>query len=631
MRIASFDIFDTTLIRRCGTPSAIFEQLAKLLYPNDTAMRDAFLLWRCQAEAIAKTKYPEKEITLTDIYSTLDTDSFKSKAIEELMDAEKDVEAYNLVANPSIRALIEKKRNEGWQIVFLSDMYLNSSFLREVLVREGCAELNDPIYVSCEANSRKDTGQLYKNVREKLKPTEWEHYGDNQKSDVKQARKQGVKAYAVDTNYTPAEQYMLEAGSAFSLRSGWQLLPSISRTARILSGNSPFAAMAADFVAPAYIPYVKEVLHTAKEMGLKRLYFLSRDSYILLRIAEVFEQDSTDLKLHYLFVSRRSLLLPYLADGDEKDYLAISDHHTIVRQGNVDSRLAALGTDRKEMQECFGIEFSYKRINNKEEEKDFLQKIFHSAYTPILQQRAHEQYTLFLEYLKQENVLDNESCGMVDVGWLGTTRLMINHILRKTGCPDVHFFYFGIRGDVLPPSAGHYSTYYRCGELSTEATGLIENYYSASPYPSTIGYKRDASHQIIPLFSDGKKYEENDIIKANVQAAVYIAQATKDIGFLNDDLLFIWSKVSLYILTKTNVKVDLTPLTVCSSFDTEPFVKRLGLTELFQLVFMGKHTTAFDKASLKLSLPKTLFKAAWSLHKKTGMIRVKLYNKIIKN
>ena len=630
MRIASFDIFDTTLIRRCGTPSAIFEQLAELLYPNDTAMSDAFLLWRCQAEAIAKTKYPGKEITLTDIYSTLDTDSFKSKTIKELMDVEKGVESRNLVANPSIRAIIEKKRNEGWQIVFISDMYLNSSFLREVLVREDCAEPNDPIYVSCEANSRKDTGQLYKKVREELKPTEWEHYGDNRISDVKQAKNQGIKAFAVDTNYTPAEKYIHDAGSAFSRRSGWQLLPSISRTARILSGNSSFDTMAADFVAPAYIPYVIDVLNSARQMGLKRLYFLSRDSYILMRIAEVFAPDNNDLEIRYLFVSRRSLLLPYLADGDEQDYLAISDHHTIVRQGTVDSRLAALGTDRKEMQNSFGIEFSYKRINNKEEEKDFLQKIFHSAYTTILQQRAHEQNTLFLDYLKQEMVTDEGACGMVDVGWLGTTRLMINHILRKRGCSDVHFFYFGIRGDVLPPSAGRYSTYYRCGELSTEATGLIENYYSASPYPSTIGYKRKAS-QIVPIFSDGKKYEENDIIKANVQAAVYIAQATKDIGFLNDDLLFIWSKVSLYILTKTNVKVDLTPLTVCSSFDTEPFVKRLGLTELFQLVFMGKHTTAFDKASLKLSLPKTLFKAAWSLHKKTGMIRVKLYNKIIKN
>ena len=579
MKIASFDIFDTTLIRRCGTPFSIFEQLAELLYPNDTAMSDAFLLWRCQAEAIAKTKYPGKEITLTDIYSTLDTDSFKSKTIEELMDTEKEVESNNLVANPSIRAKIEKKRKEGWQIVFLSDMYLNSSFLREVLVREGCTEPNDPIYVSCEANSRKDTGQLYKKVREELKPTEWEHYGDNRISDVKQAKNQGIKAFSVDTNYTPAEQYMLDAGNAFSRRSGWQLLPSISRTARITSGNSPFAAMAADFVAPAYIPYVIDILNSARRMGLKRLYFLSRDSYILMRIAEVFASDNNDLELRYLFVSRRSLLLPYLADGDEKNYLAISDHHTIVRQGTVDSRLAALGTDRKEMQDCFGIEFSYKRINNKEEEKDFLQKIFHSNYTPILQQHAHEQYTLFLDYLKQEMVTDEGACGMVDVGWLGTTRLMINQILRKTGCPDVHFFYFGIRGDILPPSAGNYSTYYRCGELSTEATGLIENYYSASPYPSTIGYKS-------------------------------------------------WSKTSLHILTETNVKVDLTPLTECSKFDSEPFVKRLGVKELFQLVLMGKHTTAFDKASIKISMPKIIWNPALRLHQITGKVRRMVYQKV---
>ena len=628
MRVTSFDIFDTTLIRRCGTPSAIFEQLAKELYPDDAVTSEAFLLWRTQAGAKADILNQGKEVSLTDIYATLNTESFKEYTHQELMDVERKMEARNLVAHPSVKKLIKEKRKTGWQIVFISDMYLDSPFLKEVLIREGCAEPSDPIYVSCEANSRKDTGQLYKIVREELKPTEWEHYGDNRHSDVMQARKQGIKAFAVDTSYTPAEKYMLDAGNAFPRRCGWHLLPSISRTARILSENSPFDKMAADFVAPAYIPYVIDVLRTAKQMGMRRLYFLSRDSYILMRIAEIFASDNNDLELRYLFVSRRSLLLPYLVDGDKQDYLAIADHHTIVRQGTVDSRLAALGTDRKEMQDSFGIEFPYKRINNKEEEKDFLQKIFHSTYTPILQQRAHEQYALLLEYLKQEMVIGDELCGLVDVGWLGTTRLMINHILRKESHQDVHFFYFGIRGDVLPPSAGHYSTYYRCDELSTEATGLIENYYSASPYPTTIGYKNKENH-VIPLFPDCKKYEETAITKANVKMSIAMAQTIKESDDYCPEMLFTWSKTSLKILTETNVNVDLTPLATCSKFDAEPFVKQLGMRDLFHLILFGKHTTAFDKASLKLSMPQMFWKPAWRIHQFTKKKRRYIYQKMI--
>ncbi len=41
-----------------------------------------------------------------------------------------------------------------------------------------------------------------------------------------------------------------------------------------------YLRVAADFVAPAYIPYVQFVIEEAKRKGIKKLYFLNRDSYI---------------------------------------------------------------------------------------------------------------------------------------------------------------------------------------------------------------------------------------------------------------------------------------------------------------------------------------------------------------
>jgi len=92
-------------------------------------------------------------------------------------------------------------------------------------------------------------------------------------------------------------------------------------------------------------------------------------------------------------------------------------------------------------------------------------------------------------------------------------------------------------------------------------------------------------------------------------------------------LLFAGAKKAINILTRTNVEVDLTPLLACAQFDTAPFVKRLGINELCQSLFLGKHTTAFDRASLKLSLPRICWNAAWKLHQMTGKFRVRLYNK----
>ena len=46
MKLASFDIFDTTLIRKCGNPENIFYLLAHKLYPTDDAKGADFLQWR---------------------------------------------------------------------------------------------------------------------------------------------------------------------------------------------------------------------------------------------------------------------------------------------------------------------------------------------------------------------------------------------------------------------------------------------------------------------------------------------------------------------------------------------------------------------------------------------------------
>ena len=87
MKLASFDIFDTTLIRRFGKPKAI-----------------NYLI---------------------------------EGAHNEGDDKERKVEYDNLTLNPEIGKLIETKREEGFHIAFISDMYLDGLFLTGILKREG--------------------------------------------------------------------------------------------------------------------------------------------------------------------------------------------------------------------------------------------------------------------------------------------------------------------------------------------------------------------------------------------------------------------------------------------------------------------------------------------------------------
>ena len=237
------------------------------------------------AEKMAHKDKTISEVSIEDIYHTIDKTFLNTYTYEQFIQAEKNIESENLIANPRVRMLIAEKRKEGFTIAFISDMYLDSKFLRSLLIREDCAVKEDKIYISCEYNARKDSGLLYENIRQELNPSEWKHYGDNLVSDVKKAREKGIQAFKVYTEYTQAES-SLEKRQRLLYENRLSVLVGLSRTHRLMENNNPFAAMAADFVAPAYIPYAVFIMQQARRANIRKLYFLSRDSYTLMQTVQ---------------------------------------------------------------------------------------------------------------------------------------------------------------------------------------------------------------------------------------------------------------------------------------------------------------------------------------------------------
>lgn len=610
MKLASFDIFDTTLIRKCGKPENVFYILAHKLYPSDRAKREDFLLWRKGAESEARRQAPGKDVTIDDIYRSEKLKGFDEYSKKKLIEAEKDVEAEQLIVNPAIRDVINKKREEGYTICFISDMYLPSTTLKEVLAREGCIKEDEQVYVSCEWNARKSNGTLYKRLKEKLQPEKWEHYGDHPISDIKVARKNGVKATTVDTAFNSAEENtILPPNKRNSYDSS--ILAGLSRAARIHHGNDAYTNIAADFVAPAYIPYVHFIIEEARERGIKSLYFLSRDSYILQEIAEQLPHDGIELR--YLFVSRKALLLPYLQNATAEKFLAVQNKGTI-KGKNVEDLSLSLGTSVEELKEKFGIGFNFVRITTKKQEEVFLQTIFgtESKYLPTLNKRAAEKRELLNDYFKQEKVFGDNATAMVDVGWLGTTRLMINSILKEEGYPETLFFYYGVRNDVLGSQYGRYITFHNPATSNTELTFLVEDYLSATPYKTTTGYSRGGDNITAQLAGE-KEY--NRIIISNRKISQWIANEMEKFPYDLHKFLQTWEEIALDAALRNIQKFNLSPLVECK------ISRKLNFWEFIDVVLLGGHKTWYDQASIAMSVPKRGYPILWSIAKKSGKIR----------
>lgn len=531
MRLVSFDIFDTTLLRLCGKPENVFYILSQKLFPDNQEKRKIFLSWRLEAENKVVGKYGNST-SIHNIYENDDLPILCGIPTEKIIQTELEVEKEMLKPYPHIADLIQKYKADGYIISFISDMYLPSSYLKNILKSFGLFEKDDYIFISNEHNARKSDGTLYKLVKEELKPTQWIHYGDNAYSDVKMAKKNGIHAHWVKTGFSITEARLSKDTARFACGFETSILAGITRFSRLQS-NNPYDIFASHFVAPTYIPYIIYLKNQLLSRKCKRAYFLSRDSYIFMKMFEMYHL--SDIEPHYFFVSRKSLLLPFYNIAKNDAFLKAFPDFTLIGN-NVNDILHSLRISDDDLVK-HNIKFTFSEIKNKDDEKLMLKTLFDSELTPILDSKAKKEYDLFVDYLNQERVTEDDTSVMIDVGWVGTTRLMINQILKSIGKPSVHFIYYSVNNNVLPYKYGAYS-YFREG--SADMFAFFELYFSECPYKSTIGYTNNGGN-IIPLFTGNGEYKETEILLSNKRVLTATMQNMAALCFKTNDALSYWA------------------------------------------------------------------------------------------
>lgn len=311
--IYSFDIFDTCLVRKCGAAVNVFDLLARRAFtqPVSQSFYASFVVERKRAE---HASYHASQ-TLHDIYAefTLDLPYLRSK--DELLSLEQECEREMLVPVTLMREKVSMLRNEGHQIVFISDMYLSSNFLREVLTNTGFYAASDQLFVSCEMNATKSSGELYKIVKDKLERSsfaDWHHYGDNKHSDIAVPKKLGIKAHCVHHDYTPYQVTMAKIASTDYQWGG--IIAGLGRALSLQSKANAHHDIVLDLIAPLFTTFVYRVMKDAASKGLKRLYFCARDAYPLYRIACCLRNLFPTIGIEYLYISRTALYEGVVAD-----------------------------------------------------------------------------------------------------------------------------------------------------------------------------------------------------------------------------------------------------------------------------------------------------------------------------
>lgn len=315
MATYSFEIFDTCLVRRCGSPENVFDILSYKAFkrPVSESIRQAFVVERKNAEKNAFNPF----LSLEQIYEAFSLVNEDLLTKDELIKLELETEKHVLSPVGIMLTKIEKLRKKGHQIIYISDMYLPEEFIRQILEETGFCKPNDCVYVSGTRGVWKYSGELFKFVHNELgiPYNKWHHTGDNKQSDQKVPRNLGIHTNRIKHRFSPAQQMMFDTPC---LGYNWPgIIAGLSKALLLEEiDQQPHKDLFVDICLPFLVSHTVRILQQAEKDGIKNLYFCARDAYVLYKIALKFKDFYPNIEFQMLSISQKSLY-----DGNQENAL----------------------------------------------------------------------------------------------------------------------------------------------------------------------------------------------------------------------------------------------------------------------------------------------------------------------
>ena len=510
----TFDVFDTLLTRIWLRPADVFLHI-ELVNANAAGV-ERWSARRIAAEARVRQKAQSGEVTLEQIYAELAAElGWSAVTARSALETEMSCELQASRPIAPMVARFESLLRRRIRVACVSDFYASGGFLLELLTRAGVRIEAQNLFVSADLQATKRTGALFHRVTKhyNLQPAGICHTGDHPVSDVQQAERVGIAVQPYLRSAPSAIELALAsrgAGADTRERLLASAIGGAARRARIdreLQGrDEALWNVATGIAGPLLFGYVYWILVRARELGIKRLYFLARDGQILLQIArQISGHLSGELDLKYLHASRRAWFLPSVARGTALERVnAILSDDTICIAELLQSLEINAADVRMALRAAGFPEESWSGQVEADRLKDVLSK---PPFDALILERATRGLALCMEYLGNHGMLDGVPSAIVDIGWKGRLQTALVRMLggvRASG--GISGFYMGLRERPDEAAIGRTYVYVEGADASTLNPSLIELFTSAD-HGSTLGYERvrDAGGPIQPILAPGQQ------------------------------------------------------------------------------------------------------------------------------
>ena len=322
----SFDIFDTLVKRRVSKTSDIFIMIVSHfnLHSEHKVDPKKFCVERKAAALRAKELCVQgkEEITLAEIYNSLSSDYDWCK--DDLMYGEQQLEEQICQANYQLKELYNWCISNNKRIIIISDMYLPIDCVKNILSKCGY-DGYEALFLSSEIKKKKSTGSLFEFV---LKQKGFQgkkiiHIGDSLRSDVIEAKKNGFDTYKIPKYIFKLKYY--NRGKIVKEEKANQT--SVGRIINncVRDSYSDFYKYGFESLGVLLVGFSQWLHESIRKTDINRAFFLARDGYLMKRVYRKLYTYNNDLKLQYLYISRKSIHFPLLwAYEDLGDFFALN-------------------------------------------------------------------------------------------------------------------------------------------------------------------------------------------------------------------------------------------------------------------------------------------------------------------
>ncbi|TXH71452.1 MAG: haloacid dehalogenase [Thiothrix sp.] len=453
----SLDIFDT-LLARIDTPEQVQRSVCRKIAQRLGSSFKAESIW--QARQASERALRQQAVAQGLDYECRFSDWVPAwveqllgkpdaELVEFIIRTELELESLALYVKPEVIPFLQWLKRSNTRIFAISDMYLDSQYLAQLLSKFELAGYFEAVYVSSESLQCKYSGKLYDLVaREKgLDKSTWIHIGDNPSSDYQAACAQGLQGVwfyeKAELKRIDQQHLAVQMAKRASIWSGRYFFSVLQNRLQALTTQRDdfYFRYGRDVLGAAFSTFMLGLQERLQHKPVEKVFFVARDGYLFQQmyqhLAEPKPEDA------YIYLSRRVITAASTAEGLSQEQAQVAFYNP--KQQGLRSVCKVYGLPEDCLQ-ALAVRHGF---------KDFAEPLHNWQDPRLLAFLADEEVQacirpvgakhrdLLEKYLEQEGFFQHQHLALVDIGWNGTVQKFLKQAFgQRADFPIINGYYF---------------------------------------------------------------------------------------------------------------------------------------------------------------------------------------------